>query len=103
MMIIDTVSPDSFYNSGHHFLFFLLLTATTCLLVDLSPLQKHPMCQLNFWLASVVAATVPAIGIDLVSFPSPWLELSAGIGAALCLSVLGSLAIQRLLDVDINY
>ncbi len=103
MMLIDTVSPDSFYNSGAHFLFFMLLTAHACVLIDISPWQKHPICQLNLLLASMISAAIPSIFVDLVSFSTPVIELVAGIGAALLLSLISTLTIQRFINIDVNY
>ena len=103
MNIIDTVSPTSFYNSGGHFLFYMLITTHVCVFLDISPLQKHPMCQLNFLLASLISAAVPSVATLLVPFPTPALELAIGIGAALLLSFVTTLSIQRIFNIDINY
>lgn len=103
MILIDTVTPDSFYNSGGHFLFYLLITAHACVFLDISPLQKYPMCQLNLLLASSVSAAVPSIATSLIMFSSPAIELFVGVGAALLLSFVTTLTIQRVLDVDVNF
>lgn len=103
MILIDTVTPESFYNSGGHFLFYMLIAAHVCIFIDISPLQKYPMCQLNLLLASLISAGVPSIVTLLVAFPTPAVELATGIGVALLLSFLTTLTIQRILNVDVNF
>lgn len=103
MTIIDTVNPNSFYNIGGHFMFFMLVTVHICLFVDISPLQKYPTCKLNYLIASVLAAAIPSAITSLVTFPSSTIELSVGIGSALALSFLITLTIQRIIDIDIDF
>lgn len=94
MMLIDTVTPDSFYNSGGHFLFYLLIAAHVCVFVDWSPLRKYSIADVNLWLASVVSAAVPCIVTLVVAFASPAAELAVGVGTAVVLSVVTTLAID---------
>ena len=103
MSLIDTINPDSFYNSSWHVWFYLLLTAHLCVLIDISPWQKRPMCELNLLLASLAAAIVPCVRAEVIAFPSPLVELTVGMGTAVALSLLITLNIQRILDIDINY
>ena len=103
MTIIDTVNPNSFYNMGGHFMFYMLITAHICLFVDISPLQKHPTCKLNYLIASLLAAAFPSVVTNLITFSSTSTELSVGIGSALALSVLITLTIQQVIDIDIDF
>lgn len=101
--MIDTISPDSFYNAGGHYLFFLLITAHVCLFVDISPLQKKSMCGLNYLLATLLSAAVPSIGMSLIVFSTPTKQLTVGISSAVVLSVLITLTIQRVFDMEIDF
>lgn len=103
MTIIDTVNPNSFYNMGGHFMFYMLITAHICLFVDISPLQKYPTCKLNYLIASVLAAAIPSAITSFATLPSPTIELSTGLGSALILSFLITLTIQRIIDIDIDF
>ncbi|MBL4761114.1 MAG: hypothetical protein JKY93_00270 [Gammaproteobacteria bacterium] len=103
MTIIDTVNPNSCYNLGGHFLFYFMITVQICLFVDISPLQKHPTCKLNYLIASVLAAAIPSAITSFATFSSATMELSIGIGSALALSVLTTLTIQQIIDVDIDF
>ena len=84
-------------------MFFMLITAHICLFVDISPLQQHPTCKLNYLIASVLAAAIPSAITSFITFSSAVMELSVGIGSALALSVLITLTIQRVIDIDIDY
>lgn len=84
-------------------MFFMLITAHICLLVDISPLQKRPTCKLNYLIASVLAAAIPSAITSFAPFSSAVMELSIGIGSALALSVLTTLTIQRIIDIDIDF
>lgn len=84
-------------------MFFMLITAHICLFVDMSPLQKHPTCKLNYLIASVLAAAIPSAITSFITFSSAAMELNIGIGSALALSVLITLTIQRVSDIDIDY
>jgi hypothetical protein len=85
------------------FLYYLLLTAHVCLFVDMSPMQKHPACKLNYAVASVVSALLPCIAIRLMTFPTLILKHAAGVGIAVLLSIVITLFIQQVVKVNIDF
>ncbi|MAT91547.1 MAG: hypothetical protein CME59_03005 [Halioglobus sp.] len=101
--MLNMFSPGSFYNTGGHFLFLWVITAHVCLFADISPLQKKSMCALNFLLAGVIAAGIPAALTSSVQFSTPYLELTTGVGLAVALALALSLGIQRVLDIDVEF
>lgn len=103
MSMIDSVSTSDFYIIGDHFLFFLLIAVHMCLLVDLSPIQKYPTCKLNYLIASITAAVVPSLSVRFFTFSSAITELGFGISFVLILSIIMTLTIQRVIDVEIDF
>lgn len=103
MTLIDTVTPDSFYNSGEHFWFYMLIATFACVLIDSSPLQKHPLCDLNLLLASLISTVAPVLATNLVVIPSAAVELTVGVTATLLLSLMTTLTLQRIINVDVSF
>jgi len=85
------------------FLFYLLLTAHIALFVDLSKLQKHPTCKLNYLLSSSISAFVPCLVVRNVHFATALLKHSTGITIAIVLSIVLTLVIQQIIKVDIDF
>lgn len=85
------------------FVYYLLLTAHVCLFIDVSPVQKYPMCKLNLLIASCIAALVPCVVINVTSFSSSLDKHLVGIGIAVVLSVAMALLIQRIIKIDIEF
>lgn len=85
------------------FLYCLLLTSHLCLLVDISSLQKRPMCKLNYMVASFISAIVPAY---LIKYPPINLHMIKWglVGMSLLIgSLIATLFIQRVINVDIDF
>lgn len=101
-MMIKT-NPASFYNAGYHLFFYLLITAHACLLTDLTPIQKKPLCDLNLLLATMIAAIIPSLVTNLVVFESFLKEVSFGTGLAVTSSLLVTWTIQHVFDVDVYF
>lgn len=101
--MMQTPGPIAFYNSGYHFLFYCLVSAHVCLLTDISPLQKKPFCDLNFLIATVIAAAIPSVITSLIVFQSYTVEIAFGIGLAVLSGLLITLNIQRIIDLDVYF
>lgn len=93
----------SLYSVGYHFLFYSLISVHACLLTDLTPLQKKPFCDLNFLLATVIAAFIPSAMTNLVVFDTFLQEVSFGSGLAVTSSIIITTTIQHFFDVDIYF
>jgi len=85
------------------FLVVFLFAIHVCLFVDMSSLQKKPICKLNFLIGSLIA-TIPAmifcylpVHLSLVN------HIATVLTFTLFSSVLVTLNIQNYLDYEINF
>jgi len=101
--MVNSVYFNGFYEASWHIFFYLFITTHICLFVDASPLQKHPTCKLNFIIVCILTAIIPSAITNMAKFPTFETELGVGIGSALVLSVIGTLTIQRIIDIDIDF
>lgn len=84
-------------------LYYLVFTINVCLFVDLSPLQKYPMCKFNYALAAGISALPPFAMFQVLTFSSPWVQHIAGAAVATVASIVISLQIQKVIPIDIDF
>lgn len=88
---------------SEEFLFVFLFSLHVCLLFDVSPLQKRPVCKLNFIIGSVIA-TIPTMTFSyLTDISAPMERFSILAGITFFSSILVISSIQRFLDYEINF
>lgn len=103
MLESATVAQASFYDIGGHLMYFSMITAHFCLFIDESPLQKIPLCSVNFVLSVLASAATSAFVVEYFTFASFTAEILTGLAVALLTSIIFALSFQRILNVQWNF
>lgn len=85
------------------YIVFTVITSHLCLFLDLSPIQKNPMCKLNYLFALLLSAILPSILTTFIDYSSTTLKVAVGLSVALICSALITLFIQKVINIDVDF
>ncbi len=88
---------------GDFFLLFTLISTHLVLFIDVSPLQQHPTCSLNFIIAILTSAVIPSLFVRFINLSTSKAELLSGLTICVVLSLLTTLTIQKVNPVNIDF
>lgn len=91
------MTPEIIFET---YIIFVLVTAHICLFVDMSPLQKHPMCMLSYCLAALLSAVLPSLITLTYRFSSDTMKMAVGFIVAVICGVIITLFIERVLKFN---
>lgn len=97
---VNFIGSADFWN---YFVMLLLLAAHVVLFVDLSPIQKRPLCSLNFVFAVLISALVPTLLVPRMNAIGSDARLLSIAVVTVVLSIIITLTIQSVLDINIEF